>query len=74
VHLVADAESAKDLEGAEAQVSGLRIDKDLPPPFQQKRRDPVFGEQRARGQAAHAGADDQHREATDIHVIAPLRR
>jgi hypothetical protein len=31
--LVADAEPAKDLQGAEAQVAGFRIDEDLRPPF-----------------------------------------
>jgi len=34
--LVADAEPAKDLQGAEAQVAGFRIDEDLLPPFHQK--------------------------------------
>ena len=72
VDLVADAESAKDLQGAEAQVAGLRIDEDLPPLLHQKRRDPVFGEQRGRGEASDARADNEHREATDIHAIAPL--
>jgi len=36
VDLVADAESAKDLQAAEAQVAGLRIDEDLTPLLHQK--------------------------------------
>ena len=62
--LVLETESAKDLQAAEAQISGLRIDEDLTSLFHQKRRDAVLGEQRGRGEPAGAGTDYQHGDMT----------
>ena len=60
VHLVAEPKAAQDLQAAKTQVAGLRVEEDLPSLFDQKRADPMFGEQRRRGQAAGSGADDEH--------------
>ena len=69
--LVADAESAKDLQGAEAQVARFRVDKDLTPLLHQKRRDPVFGEQCGRGEPSDTCTDNEHGDATVNHAITP---
>lgn len=66
VDLVAEAQSAQDLQAAKAQVAGLRVDEHLAPLLYQQRLDPVLSQQSRGGKSGRAGTDDEYGDARDV--------
>lgn len=59
VYFVAEPKAPQDLQGAEAQIAGFRVDEHLAPLFDQQRPDAVLGKQRRGGEAGRTGAHDE---------------